>query len=201
MELKQYLVNDLEFDISTGYIPVIVNDSVVKSRQALPKITWHINFGDVKEKLKNTIEHIIFTEPNNTFIISNIGPSYYIVKEHLYWGEYIILNYYMTYIFEYDYYGKFVNRPLSYVEDGTDHLIEGVIRVPINQSAIDPPIVIPENTAMPRKLFFQESKIRLRHKYNGIYNFKAVFSEQAGPISSGGLYVVGETYVDNLEIC
>lgn len=198
-ELKRYLYNDLSFKISTGIVPIIVNNTVVDSKKAVPQTIWSIDFGEVDMGLKNAIENTIFLDPNDTFINSFVGPSFYIGKRINPVGS--VAEYYLTYVFEYKYYQTFVNKPLTYVVDGSDHLIDGSIRIPIAQTDQDTPIVLTGATSVYRKLFHLDSILDIKHSFNNIYSMKAKFTELAAPLAYTGMFIVGESDADNNLYC
>ena len=198
-ELKRYLYDGLSFKISTGIVPVIVNGTVVDSKQSVPQTVWNLDFGKVDMGLKNAIEDTMFLEPNDTFINSFVGPHYYIGKRINPVGS--AAEYYLTYVFEYKYYNTFVNKPLTYVIDGSDHLIDGSIRIPISQVEVDPIVEITGATSIYRKLFYIDSTQDVNHEFNNIFNMKARFTEIAAPLAYTGMYIVGASYVDNYSTC
>lgn len=188
-EIKRYLYNGLGFKIDTGITPIIVNETALQTKSKVPQTIWTIDFGDVTMELKNAIEHTIFLEPNNTTVLSYVGPHFYIGKRINPVGD--ITEYYLTYIFEYAYYSTFVNKPLSYIVDGTDHLIEGTLRIPIAQTSGDTPIVFDKAEPLPRKMFYLAQTLGIAHKYNNVFNFKIVFNELAKPLAFTNLFIVG----------
>lgn len=198
-ELKRYLYNDLSFKISTGIVPVIVNNEVVSSKQSVPSTIWTLDFGEVDMDLKNAIEETVLNEPNDTFINSFVGPNFLIGKRINPVGS--VVEYYMTYLFEYKYYGTFVNKPLTYVVDGTDHLIDGSIRIPIAQVEATPPVVITGAKSLYRKLFFVDTTLDISHSFNNIFNMKTKFTELAAPLTYTGMYTVGVSSADNNLNC
>lgn len=198
-EIKRYLYNGLSFKINTGVVPIVVNNTVIKSKQSAPQVVWDIDFGEISMGLKNAIEETIFLEPNNTFITSFVGPNFYIGKRVNPVGD--VAEYYLTYLFEYDYYGTFVNRPLSYVVDGSDHLIEGVIRIPIAQVEATPNVVFEGATALPRKLFYLGSDLDVKHNYSNVFGFSSKFTEIAPPLVYTGMYIVGESDASYYTSC
>ncbi len=198
-ELKRYLYNDLSFKINTGIVPIIVNSTIVNSKQGVPNTVWSLDFGKVDMGLKNSIEATIFLEPDNTFITSFVGPSFYIGKRVNPVGP--VNEYYLTYLFEYKYYGTFVNRPLSFVVDGSDDLIEGVIRIPSNQSSGDTPITIIGAKPLPRKLFYVQENLEIGHSFNNVFTMKAKFTELASPLTYTAMFIAGESDADNSLYC
>lgn len=198
-ELKKYLYDGLSFKITSGIVPIIVNGSVVPSKQGVPKTEWSIDFGKVDMDLKNAIENTVLTDPDNTFINSFVGPSFYIGKRVNPVGS--VNEYYLTYTFEYNYYTTFVNKPLSYVVDGSDDLIEGVIRIPSAQGSGDTPITIGGATELPRKLFYLETDLDINHLFNNTFSMKAKFTELAAPLAYTGMYIVGEASANNFVYC
>lgn len=197
-ELKRYLYDGLIFKTTSGVVPIIVNGAVVSSKQGVPKTTWNINFGKVGMELKNAIEESIFLEPDNTFIRSYVGPSFYIGKRVNPIGG--ATEYYLTYLFEYQYYQTFVNKPLNYVVDGSDDLIEGTIRIPSNQSA-GSPIVITNASELPRKLFYIETDLDVEHLFNNTFSMKAKFTELAEPLAYTNLFIAGESSASDFTYC
>ncbi len=196
-ELKKYLYNDLSFKAFTGVMPIMVNNTVVVSKQSIPKTTWTIDFGKVDVELKNAIEEIIFLAPNDTFIRSYVGPSFYIGKRTGTGG----VEYYLTYLFEYKYYNTFVNKPLEYVIDGSDHLIEGYIRIPISQGSSDEPFKIIGVNELPRKLFYLETDLEINHLFNNTFSMKANFTELSSPLTYTNLFIAGVANANNLTYC
>ena len=197
-ELKRYLYDGLSFKATTGVIPIIVNGNVISSKQGVPKLTWSIDFGKVDMSLKNAIEETIYLEPDNTFIRSYVGPSFFIGKRVNPIGS--VNEYYLTYLFEYKYYDTFVNKPLAYVVDGGDDLIEGLIRIPSNQGAGNP-INISGAVELPRKLFYTEADLDVNHLFNNTFAMKAKFTELAAPLTYTGMYVVGVADANNAVYC
>lgn len=198
-ELKKYLYDGLEYNISTGVQPILVDGFIVESRQAIPEVIWSLEFENISGELKNAIENIIFLDKDNTTIKSPIGPHYYI-------GKYIDLvdgtvSYYLTYIFEYDYYNGFVNKPLTYVVDGTDHLIESSIRIPISQTASDPIVQVSQVVYIPRKLFYLEDGLKVNHKFYNHFSLKFEFREIAKPLGYTSMFIVGASYANNASYC
>ena len=198
-ELKRYLYDGLSFKINTGIVPIIVNGLVISSKQSVPQLTWNIDFGKVDMDLKNAIEQTIFLEPDDTFITSYVGPSFYIAKRVNPIGS--VTEYYLTYLFEYKYYSTFVNKPLAYVVDGADDLIEGSIRIPSDQGSGDTPIVISGAIPLPRKLFYVQEDLDISHSFNNIFIMKAKFSELAAPLTYTEMFIVGESSADNAIYC
>ena len=198
-ELKRYLYDGLSFKISTGIVPVVVNGVVIDSKQSVPQVEWNLNFGKVDVGLKNAIEDTIMLDPNDTFINSFIGPHFYIGKRINPVGD--VAEYYLTYAFEYKYYNTFVNKPLSYVVDGSDHLIDGGIRIPISQVDTDTPVEITGAISIYRKLFYLASVQDVNHEFNNIFSMKAKFIELAAPLAYTGMFKVGESRVDNNLYC
>jgi len=198
-EIKRYLYNDLGFKILTGITPVVVNENVIDAKQATPQVDWAINFGKIDMALKNAIEATLALEPNNTFIRSYVGPHYYIGKRINPVGS--VAEYYLTYIFEYAYYSTFVNKPLDYVVDGSDHLIEGSIRIPISQIESDEPIVISDAKSLPRKLFHLETFLDVKHEFNNIFSFSVKLTELAAPLPFTNLFIVGVSDVSYDTSC
>ena len=198
-ELKRYLYDELSFKISTGIVPVIVNNVVIDAKQAAPQTEWSLNFGKVDMDLKNAIEATIFLDPNNIFINSFVGPHFYIGKRLNPVGG--AAEYYLTYAFEYKYYGTFVNKPLTYVVDGSDHLIDGSFRIPISQAVSDPVVKFTGATSIYRKLFYVSSAQDVNHEFNNIFNMKANFTEIAAPLAYTEMFIVGESSVDNNLYC
>lgn len=198
-ELKRYLYNNLSFKISTGVTPVVVNELVIDAKQTVPQVIWNINFGKADMSLKNAIEATIMLEPNSTFINSYVGPHFYIGKRINPVGS--VAEYYLTYVFEYAYYNTFVNKPLNYIVDGSDHLIEGSIRIPIAQVDGDTPVVFEGASALPRKLFYLESMLDISHEFNNIFNLKGRFTELAAPLPYTNLFIAGVSDADNTLYC
>ena len=198
-EIQRYLYDELGFKIITGNTPIIVDAAVVNAKQTIPQTIWNINFGKINMELKNAIEATISLEPNNTSIISYVGPNFYIGKRINPVGS--VAEYYLTYVFEYAYYNTFVNKPLSYIVDGSDHLIEGSIRIPISQGSGDTPIVIAGAIALPRKLFYLESSLEIQHSFNNLFEFKAKFNELAGPLTYTNLFIAGVADANYAEYC
>ncbi len=198
-EIKRYLYDGLSFKISTGITPIVVNELVVNAKQTIPQITWNIDFGKVDMALKNAIEATLALEPNDTSIRSYIGPHYYIGKRINPVGS--VAEYYLTYMFEYSYYQTFVNKPLNYVVDGSDHLIEGTLRIPISQSDGDTPIVFTGAKALPRKLFHLESFLDIKHEFNNVFSFKVKLTELAAPLAFTNLFIAGASDVDYDSTC
>ncbi len=194
-ELKKYLYDGLSFKIETGVVPIIVNNSIIKSKQNVPQVVWSIDFGKVDMDLKNAIENSIFKEPDNTFINSYVGPSFYIGKRSS------PTEYYLTYVFEYEYYQTFVNKPLSYIVDGSDHLIEGSVRIPISQGSGDTPVSLTGAKSLPRKLFYVQADLDISHSFNNVFLMKAKFTELAAPLTYTGMFIVGEASANNFVYC
>ena len=197
-ELKRYLYDGLSYRIDTGVKPMIVRGSVVQTKQTVPRTTWEIDFGVVNHELKNAIEASVFNDPNDLYIRSYIGPGFMI-------GRFIDLSgnyyYYLTYWFEYQYYNNFVIRPLEFTVDGTDHLIEGQIRIPITWTTGDPVVIVSKPTEFKRKLFFTDTKLNVTHKANGTFSMKGSFVEQARPLPYSGLDLVGASNDSYAEYC
>ena len=198
-EIKRYLYNSMSFKIATGYKPVVVNTEVINSKLAIPQVIWNIDFGKIDLAFKNAIEETIFLEPNNTTILSYIGPHFYIGKRTDVTSG--LAEYYLTYVFEYVYYSTFVNKPLSYVVDGTDHLIEDTLRIPISQAEGDTPVSFTGAIPLPRKIFYLDSSLDFRHESNNIFNFKVKFNEIAAPLSYTNLFIAGKSDADNNLYC
>lgn len=198
-EIKRYLYDGLTYKISTGVKPVLVNGDIVKTKQTVPKATWNIDFGKSDTEIKNAIEHTILLEPNNTYIRSFVGPAFYIGKRIDAVSG--VISYYMSYIYEFDYYKKFVNKPLAYEVDGTDHLIEGAIRVPISQTDLDDRIVVDQPVELPRKLYFNKTELSITHQYNGISGMKLECYEQAQPLPYTSVFIIGGSNDSYLDYC
>ncbi len=198
-EIKRYLYNDLSFKVATGITPIIVNSVVVDAKQTVPETIWNINFGKVDMALKNAIEATLALEPNDTSIRSYIGPHYYIGKRINPVGS--VTEYYLTYVFEYAYYQTFVNKPLAYIVDGSDHLIEGVLRIPISQVEGNDPIVFAGAKPLPRKLFHLENSLDIKHEFNNIFSFKVKLTELAAPLAFTNLFIAGASDVDYDSSC
>ncbi len=192
--LHKYLYDDLSLDIVTGFKPVMVNNTVHNSRVGLPLTKWAINFGLVSDELKNAIETAILQEPNDLYILSPVGPGFNISKRVNPIGP---VTYYITYIFEYQYYNQFMDREVSYVTDGTDHLLDIGVRIPISQIASDTPVVVRADTVVPRKLLFLGESIKEIHKTNTVYEMKLQFTEVYKPLMYSNMYVVGVSDVNH----
>jgi len=190
-ELKRYLYNGLNFTVNTGFKPVIVNDRLINVKQKIPRTIWDIDFGQVDNELKNAIESTVLLDINDTFIKTYVGPAFYIGK--LIDPITAAISYYITYVFEYNYYKKFLNKPLSYTVSGTNHIIEDTIVIPANQLSTDPKVVISEATNLPRKLFYQKDKIGFLHATNGLFKMKLSFVEQGKPLVTTEAFIVGES--------
>jgi hypothetical protein len=198
-ELKRYLYDGLKYKIITGTTPIIVNDQVVDTKQSIPKTIWTLKFGKVNPEIKDAIENIIFSDPNNIFISSPIGPSYYIGKKVDYVSQ--VASYFMTYVFEYKYHNTFVDKPISYTVEGTDHVLEGGIRIPANQGPNDPVVIIKGNVWTPRKLKFLDTKVLVQHEVYRLFNFDLDFTETAAPLPYSGMFIVGESYAAADYVC
>ena len=198
-ELKRYLYDGLSFKINTGIVPIIVNNTVINAKQSVPHVIWSLDFGKVDMGLKNSIDETIFLEPDDTFITSYVGPSFYIGKRVNPVGS--VNEYYLTYLFEYKYYTTFVNRPLTYIVDGSDDLIEGAIRIPSNQGSGDTPIVIAGAQPLPRKLFYTQEDLDIGHSFNNVFTMKAKFTELASPLTYTEMFIAGESSADNSLYC
>lgn len=197
--LESYLYNDFGYKIETGRIPILVNDAIVYADKSIPRVIWEIDFGRVTTQLKNAIEEGIFLSYDELYFKSYVGPAYKI-------GKYIDvlsgdISYYLTYVFEYAYYNGFVNKPLDYVIDGSDHIIADSIRIPIAQAETDAPIVV-DKAGLLRKLHFLSSDLKIVHKANDISTLKATFYEQASPLNvSANTFTVGVTNVNYNTTC
>ena len=195
--LQRYLYDGLAYTIETGKIPLVVDQTVVFSRNELPRTVWDVDFGKVTEQLKNAIETAIITDPNALFIESHIGPAYYISKRL----DGATNQYFLTYIFEHDFYSTFVNKELSYVESGSNDILEGGIVIPNNMIDGNTPVVVPGNPYIKRKLTFLDTKLKIIHKYNGVYEMKVRFTEFAKPLPYSSMFVVGVSDADYLTGC
>jgi hypothetical protein len=198
MVIEKYLYNDFNYKLETGRKPFLVNDTINYVNTSIPRTIWDLDLGNITVPFKDAIEQAIFTDPNNIFFRSYIGPAYYIGKyKDLLTDE---VFYYLTYIFEYDYYNSFVNKPLSYTVEGSNHVIEGQFTVPADFSSSDDPIVIDKLIELPRKLNYLESLVKHIHKTNGINNLKLSFSEQASPLDLEA-FTIGVCNVDYSSYC
>jgi len=187
--IDRYLYENLTYTIGTGKKPVLVDTTLVHPKIAIPKVTWEIDFGTVSEELKNAIEETIFKEPNNTGINCAVGPAYVIGK---YDDGFNPIEYHLTYLFEYEYYRTFVDRPIGYTVVGTDHLLDIGITIPINQNENDPIVIIPTKTELYRKLFYKESLVKVTHIANAISKMRMKFDEVYKPLyNSPGMFIVG----------
>lgn len=198
-ELKRYLYDGLEYNILTGIQPIVVNSSIVESKQSIPQVIWSLQFENIDNELKNAIEAIIFLDKNNTTISCTVGPHYYIGKHiDLVNGT---ISYYLTYVFEYDYYNGFVNKPLSYIVDGTNHIIEDSLIVPANQTALDPIVEFNQVAYITRKLFYLDNDLKVNHKFYNHFNLRLNFSELAKPLGYTDMFIVGASYANNASYC
>lgn len=195
--IEKYLYNDFSYVIRSGKMPFLVGSGVVFTRNTVPRLEWSIDFGKITLEFKNAIEEGIFIDYADLYFKSFVGPAFFIGKHvDILTSE---VSYYVTYIFEYAYYGSFVNKPLNYIVDGTDHLIEGQIRIPIDHVEADEPLVI-GSLELARKLYFLEADMKLVHNTNNISSFKATFIEQAEPLAVS-VYKVGVSDVNHTTIC
>ena len=192
--LHKYLYDNLSIDIVTGFKPVMVNNRVHNSKVGLPLTKWDINFGTVSDELKNAIESAIMGDPNSLYIESPVGPGFNISKRVSPLG---IVSYYISYLFEYAYYGVAMDREVSYTDNGTHHVLDIGVSIPINQSASDVPVVVPAHTVVPRKLLFLDENIREVHKANTIFEMKLRFTEVYKPLSYSSMYIVGVSDVNH----
>lgn len=186
--LHRYLYNGLQLTIDTGIKPVLVDTLVYPSKVGVPSTTWTVDFGNVSDELKNAIENAIFSDPNDLYIESRIGPSFLIGKRTSPLG---VVKYYLTYVFEYEYYQTFMDRELSHTVNGNDHVLDIGVTIPADHLPSDDPIVVPADLSLFRKLVYLQDKIKASHQSNSIYQMKLDFKEIYKPLNLSGIYTVG----------
>jgi hypothetical protein len=198
-KIERYLYNDFSYTIETGLKPVLVNGEVVKVKTSVPRVKWSINFGKVSAELKNNLETALFRAQDDLYFNPHIGPAFYIGKhEDLGSGA---INYYLTYVFEYDYYETFVNKKIPYTIEGSNHVLSGGIVIPANMTPTDDPVIIKPTADTDRKLFYLDSNLSATHKFNSVYELKQSFYEQAAPLPYTTMFIVGAPNVNYDTSC
>ena len=195
--IPRFLYDDMTFSIYSGIKQTLVDTEVIDLRLNAPYTRWQLNLNYASIELKNHIEQALLTHGDELYLKSAIGPSYKIYKLDTISG----ISYYLTYDFEYKYYNKPMNRPLSYVEEAGYHIIEGAIRIPVDQSVGDPVILISAYPELPRKVVYTDTTFRITHKANNNYSLKFDVLDIAKPLGLPGAFVVGESNADYITNC
>jgi hypothetical protein len=196
--IPRYLYDDMTFQEYTGVRNTLVDTEVVPLKLNLPKVTWHLSLDYATLELKNAIELALHQHADDLYVETVIGPAYYIDKRVDNLGD---THYYMTYLFEENYYGKPVSRPLVYSTSGSDHILADGTVIPSSQSESSPPVTINSTREVPRKVLFADSSLNIVHKANGLYSIKIKLEDIAKPMGYTDIYRVGVPDADYIANC
>jgi hypothetical protein len=196
--IPRFWYDDMNINVYTGIKKSLVGDEVVKLKMNMPMTTWTLSIKYATAALKNTIENTLANHPNDTFISTAVGPAFYI---HKYESALKGTQYFMTYLFEFAFYGCPVNRELNYVVDGTNHILDGNIVIPASQVASDTPITIGEYAEIPRKVVDDNLTVGLVHKVNNLFDLKLKLQDIARPLYLTTPFIVGVPDENYTTIC
>ncbi len=194
--ITKYLYNGLAFKEYSGIVPTMVNLDVIPVKVNIPKTTWKLSYDYVKKDLKNYIEEALYENYNDLYLDPTIGPAFYI---HKYIDLLSNVKYYMTYIHEYAFYQKPVNRQINYIEDGTNHVLDGGLVIP---NDLDGTTVLElDFYPFPRKVFMPKNSLDVTHKANGLFGIRLELEDIAKPLDLANIFIIGKSHAGTSELC
>lgn len=176
--IKNFLYSSLDYTINTGVTPVIVNNEVIKSKIAVPRVIWNINFGLVKNDLHNWIENALFLDLNNLYLSIHVAPALKLFK--VTGGAADFYTY--RYLFEEAYYGSnyydVTNRKLLFTTDGTyDYITDGNMIIAIASIGS----IVVGTKSFPHYVHYIDKTLSSKHISQGVFELSSQLVEYFSP--------------------
>ena len=176
--IKNFLYNGLTYKVSTGFVPLVVNNQTVKSKTSVPLVTWDIDFGNVMNDLHNHIEELLFSNANDLYLATHVFPSLKLFK--VTGGAQDFYTY--RYAFEEDYYGvdfyDVTNRKMFFTTDGTyDSIIDGDLVITIADIGTTDIL----NNRFPHYVHYLDNSLKVSHVANKVFKASTTITEYFDP--------------------
>jgi hypothetical protein len=196
--IPKFLYDDLSYTTYSGIRNTLVNNTVVPLKINLPKVDWELKIEFADWKVKNAIEESLQLHANELYLPSAVGPGFMLFRRDSITSG---TEYFLTYYFEFKYYGVPVNRPISYTVEGNTHVLDGGMRVPSAFAPGDSLVIFEHTGEIHRKVLFTGPVTKVTHKANGLYNFSLKLQDIASPVYDDTAFQVGVSNADYVTVC
>lgn len=182
--IKNFLYNGLAYRVDTGFVPIVVNNQTVRSKVKVPKVSWALDFGLVKNDLHNHIEALLFGNINDLYLATHTFPNLKLFKvtggaEDFYTYRYLHEEVY----YGIDYYDV-TNRKMLFTTDGTyDTITDGDLIITI----ADIGTISLENKRFPHFVHYLDNSLRVKHEVNKVFRVNASVVEYFDPTVVGDI--------------
>jgi hypothetical protein len=196
--IPRFWYDDMTFSTYTGITKSLVGGEVLGLKMNMPRTTWTLSIKYATQALKNAIESTLAEHISDTYIKMAVGPAFYI---HRYNSLTEGTKYFMTYVFEFAFYKCPVARELSYVTEGSNHVLDGGIVIPADQADGDVPIIIKDYKEIPRRVVDDNLTVNITHKANNLFDLKLKLQDIARPTYLTTPYIVGVPDENYTAVC
>jgi hypothetical protein len=171
--------------MSTGDKKAILGEDVVSLKTGIPSMNWVLRFKHVDPTTKAFLEDALYNDINNLILKTAVNPRYYIHRNTS------VKAYYLTYIHEFAYYEKAVNRVIPFTTEGTNDILEGGAVIPHS----GPYVVLGNSIEYPRKVRYMETKNTVTHDDYKLFSMSVVVKDFARPVANSVTELVGGSNV------